>query len=302
MKRIHVFFALLLILVVTAAFGAQAEAFVIEHPLGTVTIERMPQNVVVFDYGILDALDVLGVDVAGVPGSNLPSFLSKFGSPNYVNVGTLFEPDFEKVYALNPDLIIISSRQATQYDELNRIAPTLYVEIDNSNWWGSVQKNLNLLGQIFGLEAEVKKTLMEFQETIDSIQSRASSNGLEALILMANDGALSVYGAESRFGIIHQDFGFAPADTAIENATHGQNISFEYLVRINPQIIFVVDRAAIAGGSVSARQVLDNPLVKMTNAYKNDQIIYLESQSWYVVSGGIRSTQTMMNDIEQAFK
>ena len=279
-----------------------AASLTVEHTLGSVIISEVPETIVVFDYGVLDALDVLGVEIAGLPTSNLPSFLSKFNSPDYVNVGTLFEPDFEQIYALQPDLIIISGRQAEQYDELNRIAPTLYVEIDNANWWGSVQSNLRLMGQIFGKGDEVEAVLEGLQSRINQIRARATAGGEKSLILMANDGALSVYGAVSRFGFIHQDLGFIPADQAIDDATHGQNISFEYLVKVNPEVIFVIDRAAVAGGSVGAQQVMANPIVKMTKASQADTIIYLNPHAWYVVSGGIRSTEIMLDDIEGLFQ
>ena len=117
---------------------------------------------------------------------------------------------------------------------------------------------------------------------------------------MANDGALSAYGPGSRFGVVHQEMGFPPADPKIEVATHGQNIAFEYLISVDPDYLLVIDRAATVGGSISAKQVLDNPLVRMTSAYKNDRILYLNSQVWYVASGGLTATKLMLADIEGA--
>ena len=118
---------------------------------------------------------------------------------------------------------------------------------------------------------------------------------------MANDGAMSVYGPGSRFGVIHNEFGFAPADTNIDTANHGQNISYEYLLKVNPDVILVIDRAATVGGSVTAEQVLDNPLVKMTTAAKEGQIYYLSSEVWYTASGGLQSTRIMIDDVLQVF-
>ena len=42
-----------------------------------VTLEKKPETVVVFDYGFLDTLDSLGVDVAAVSQANVPSYLRK---------------------------------------------------------------------------------------------------------------------------------------------------------------------------------------------------------------------------------
>jgi iron complex transport system substrate-binding protein len=63
----------------------------------------------------------------------------------------------------------------------------------------------------------------------------------------------------------------------------------------------VIDRAAVVGGSISAQQVLDNPLVKMTTAAQNSRIVYLNAEAWYVASGGLKAAEIMLTDIEQAF-
>lgn len=292
---------IVLALIFSLSMGIQAQSLLVEHELGEVIIPKDPKKVVVFDYGVLDALDYLEVDVVGLPGSNLPPFLTKYESKEYVDVGTLFEPNFEQIYALNPDLIIISGRQADAYDELSKLGPTLYVSIDADDYWGSVQENLRLLGQIFSKKSQVEEVIEQFAVDLKRLNTKTQASNIETLILMVNDGALSVYGPQSRFGFIHQAAGFAAADRYIEGTTHGQNVSFEYLIKTDPDVIFVVDRAAIAGGSLSAQQTLNNPLVKMTKAYANDGIIYLNSHAWYVVSGGITSTRMMIEDLLQVF-
>jgi iron complex transport system substrate-binding protein len=64
--------------------------------------------------------------------------------------------------------------------------------------------------------------------------------------------------------------------------------------------LFVLDRAAITGGEVSASNVMDNDLMKRTKAYDNDRIIYVDSHVWYVSSGGITGTLKMVEDIQSA--
>ena len=106
----------------------------IKHESGETKVPIHPQKVVVFDYGVLDSLDKLGVKVAGVPKESLPSYLSKFKADKYENVGTLFEPDFEKIHKMKPDLIIISGRSSEAYDELSKIAPTINMQVDSANY------------------------------------------------------------------------------------------------------------------------------------------------------------------------
>src|SRR5690606_32803864 len=131
--------------------------------LGTTEVTKNPQTVVVFDFGALDTLDKLGVEVKGVPQASVPGYLSKYAGEPYVNVGSLKEPDVETIYGLQPDLIIISGRQATYYEELSKFAPTIYSGVDNSNYLESFKNNVKTLAEIFDKveEAEAELTAIE---------------------------------------------------------------------------------------------------------------------------------------------
>ena len=48
--------------------------------------------------------------------------------------------------------------------------------------------------------------------------------------MLVNEGQLSAYGKGSRFGLIHDTFGFKAADDKIEASTHGQSVSYEYVL------------------------------------------------------------------------
>ena len=119
----------------------QSDEVVVEHELGKTTVEKNPEKVVVFDFGSLDTLDKLGIDVSAVPQQNIPSYLEKYESDDYENVGGLKEPDFEKLAEINPDLIIISGRQADLYDQLSELAPTIYLGVDTTDYMASFEKN-----------------------------------------------------------------------------------------------------------------------------------------------------------------
>ncbi len=154
-----------------AAVQAQAAPVTVEHELGTTVVDVNPQRVVVFDFGALDSLDVLGIDVVGLPKGNIPSYLSKYNDAKYINVGTLQEPDYEAVNALKPDLIIISSRTAAHYDELSRLAPTVYVGVNFDDYLGSVKYNLRMLGRIFGAEDKVEAELARIDTAIARVRA-----------------------------------------------------------------------------------------------------------------------------------
>ena len=161
---------------------------------------------------------------------------------------------------------------------------------------------MNILGEIFGEEKAVEKELATITKAIEELNTKVTEKGVNGLIALANDGAFSVYGAESRFGIIHNSFGVTPVDDTIEASTHGQKASFEYIVEKNPQYLFVVDRAAVTGGTTSAKELFENELMAKTDAYKNDNIVYLDPVIWYTSVGGFTSTTKMVEEINAAIK
>src|SRR5690625_4926138 len=88
------------------------ETITVQHELGETEVMKNPEKIVVFDFGALDTLDYLGIEVAGVAKTNIPSYLSHYEEDEYENIGSLKEPDFEKIAEIDPDLIIISGRQS----------------------------------------------------------------------------------------------------------------------------------------------------------------------------------------------
>ncbi|WP_061320620.1 siderophore ABC transporter substrate-binding protein [Clostridium botulinum] len=275
----------------------------ITHKLGEATLKKNPKKVVVFDYGTLDSLDKMGIEIKGLPKSNIPSYLSKYKDDKYIDVGTLFEPNLEKLNEIKPDVIFISARQSKAYEELNKIAPTIHLNTENGKYMESVKSNLEKLGKVFDKEDFVRDEIKKLDDSVKDINKKASEGGKKALVILANDGALSAYGKGSRFGIIHEELGFPLSDEHIDTAVHGQKISFEYVVEKNPDYIFVVDRGAVVqGGHKSVNKILENDLIKTTKAYKNNKIISLNPELWYISSGGIVSTTEMLKEIKDSIK
>ncbi|MEF3305964.1 siderophore ABC transporter substrate-binding protein [Paenibacillus sp. GYB003] len=280
----------------------QPAELTIKHKLGETKVKANPQKVVVFDYGVLDSLDKLGVEVTGVPQANIPPYLAKYKDAKYKNVGSLVEADFEKVAAIKPDLIIISGRLQTAYEELSKIGPTIFLAVDNAKYMDSYKENAKTLGQIFGKESQVETELGKVNETVKSVNEKVKASGKNALVVLANEGAISAYGAGSRFGIIHDVLGFAPVDPNIEVSTHGKPVSFEYIAEKNPDYLFVVDRGAAVGGEPAAKKTIENELVKKTKAFQEGHIVYLDPNYWYLSGGGLISVSEMVKEVEKSVK
>lgn len=286
----------------TKASSSEPTTIEVTDSNGIVEVPKNPEKVVVFDNGSLDTIDALGVGetVVGAPTENLPSYLDQYKEVE--SAGGIKEPDLEKINQLQPDLIIISGRQQDFLEDLNKIAPTLYLSVDAADTWTSTKQNIETLGQIFDKEKVADEKITELEGKINSVKQQATDSGQKALVVLMNEGQLSAYGNGSRFGIVHDTFGFAPADETIEASTHGQSVSFEYVLETNPDILFVVDRTKAIGGDDTQNNLETNELVKQTNAGKNSEVITLTPDVWYLSGGGIESTNLMLEDVEKAFK
>src|SRR5699024_9701957 len=277
MKKFTLLLALSAIMILISACGASGEknedkgkddsdkeTITVKHELGETEVPKNPENVVVFDFGTLDTLDQLGIDVTGVPQATIPTYLEKYGSEDYENVESLKEPYFEKIDEVDPGLIIISGRQSDLYDQLKDIAPTIYLGVDTTLYMDSFKENLATIGEIFNKEEEVEKELAAIEDSIADLKQKAESSDQKALIILANDDKISAYGPNSRFGLIHDVFGVPAVDENIEASTHGMNVSFEYVTEQDPDLLYVIDRGAVIGGESSAKQVVENELMKKT--------------------------------------
>jgi iron complex transport system substrate-binding protein len=273
----------------------------IEHIKGTVTVAADVKKAVVLDYGILDIIDALGIDVEiATAVSSLPAYLSKF--ENASSVGSLKEPDLEAIFEFEPDVIFISGRQQDYYDQLLEIAPTIYVETNGDTYLDDVKTNIGYVAQIFSKENEAEEAINKLNSLVEEVQAITAESNEKVLILLTNDGSVSVYGSGSRFGMIHDILGAKAADENIESSTHGQSVNFEYIADKNPDIILVIDRTLVVGGTNTANAVLDNDLVNGTNAAINNRIVSLNPDIWYLSGGGITSTSQMIIDVREAYK
>ncbi len=289
-----------------AAAPAEDEEFTIKHKLGEAKVKKNPAKVVVFDMGVLETLDKLGVEVAAVPQGNLPTHLKKYEDSKYKNAGTLFEPDFEGLNALDPDIIFISGRSSEAYEELNKIAPTIFMGVDTANYMGSFTENVKTLGEIFGKDAEAEQELAAINDSIKSLNDEATASGKKGLVILTTGGKVSAYGPGSRFGIIHDVFGIGAVDENLKADTHGDSISFEFVAEKNPDYLFVVDRDAVVTEegkqAEPASKLVENDLVKKTNAYKNGKIVYLDANYWYLSGGGLLSVPEMLKEVQEGIK
>lgn len=270
----------------------------------SVEVEANPASVVTFDIATLDTLDAIGAGdaVVGIPDAVLPDYLSEYA--DLPKVGTLFEPDFEAVAELEPELIVTAARSTGQFDELSEIATTIDL---TGAYAGTFDPSAGLeraaqLGEIFGKQDEVAELTAGVDELVSTIQSEAEGT---ALVLSVSGGEVGAFGEGSRFGYFFDELGWTPAVVAAElpgaeGSPHGDTVTNEFILTANPDWIFAFDRGAATGEGSSAEETLDNELVAQTTAAQDDHIVYLPASELYIVINGLTAIENVLTSVHEA--
>lgn len=283
------------------ATGEAPESITLVHSLGTTKAPYAPQRIAALDLAALDILDSLGLGdkVVGIPKKSSVSYLTSYiENSEIVNLGSVKEVDMEALNSLEPDLILIGGRLASEYENLSRIAPTVGVQIDHEGGYlTSTRSNVENIASLYGKADEAERIFADFEARIEVL--RTAAEGKTSITGLVTSGSLSTLGNGSRCSLITNEVGFENAADDV-NATHGDTASFELLLDKSPDYIFVLDRdtAINSEGAKVAKEVMDNEIVHKTNAYQGDQIVYLTPDVWYLSEGGIQATDTMLKDLE----
>lgn len=286
----------------SAAAEVPAGSVKVQTAHGEAVVPQNPERVAVYDLGAVDTLSKLGVKIGASVDAQRLAYLDA-PLKDAVKAGTLFEPNYEALNAYNPQLIVIGSRMAKDKvsDELAKLAPTIDMTAQTDNMKESAKARIDAYGRIFGKQAEADALKAEIDKTFADAKAAAQGKG-KGLVILVNAGKLSAFGPDSRLGgWIHRDIGVPAADEAIKEGSHGQPVSFEYIKEKNPDWLFVLDRsAAIGEEGQAAREVLNNPLVAQSTAWKKGQVVYLPPET-YLAAGGAQELLNAGNLLKDAF-
>ena len=263
-----------------------------------------PLRIVALNYSTIDILDKLGLGsrIVGMPkGNAVPEHLQKYNEdPNIANIGGMKSVDMEKLMSLQPDVIFSSDRTIKNYKKFSQIAPTVASYVNyKQGFLAGFAFNLKQHAKIFGKEKQANDMLAEVENKIATLKSKAT--GKTAILGLFTGGSLKVLGDKGRLSLITNDIGFTNLSTKV-NVNHGNNASYELLVKENPDYLFILDKdIAVGAKAKSATQLLDNALIKQMGAHKNGNIEFLSPGSaWYLADGGLTSINLMLANVEAA--
>ena len=290
----------------------------------TVFVPKNAQRVVVFGLGDLDSYLSLGLQervvgraiMSGTPKNledaypivSLQDF--KAGKKGVVGVsGTGItdaphDPNYSIIVELEPDLIIIESRQRSgrgssgHYQRLSAIAPTLDFGISQQNAIKNTLDNLDDLSQIYPDKATlVQNFAQDILTSIQEVHQIATESNPKTLMLLRDGETYSIHGKGGRWSMVYNELGLSQSIKEISNQAHGTDLTPDLIAKNNSDIelILLVDRA---GGSMS-NSILNHEYFKDTPAIKNNLVVDLDT-SWYFMAGGANNILTQIGEIKRA--
>jgi iron complex transport system substrate-binding protein len=168
---------------------------------------------------------------------------------------------------------------------------------------------MTILGQIFQKEEKAEIGYQTLFAKVMETRRLAQESGKKSLMIITVGNKINAYGPGMRFGFLY-DKTSLDLPTVMEKSESigikspgGKVISYEYIKERNPDYILVIDRnAATNQGGVTAKDLFDVDILKSTNAYKNNKIIYVTPDLWYLANNGYTGTMMMLDEIQNAIK
>lgn len=290
---------------------AYSQNFKLTTAQKTIQLKQQPQNIAVYDLSVLDTLNALNISANIVPQMNYQGQLANYNADQFIKAGTLFEPDVAKLTALKPDLIFIGGRSAKKLAGLEPIAPTVLLSPDTQHYMADLTQRTNSLAKAFDREKIAKQKLNE----IAALQAalKAKTQGKSAMMFFAVSDHFMPQAENDRFGYIYELTGFKsilplteksdvpkPEAGSVEalNLAKQNNEKLKTALQQHPDYLIVLDRGAVNTQKYAAKDmILKHELLSKTAAVKNQKVIFVDADSWYLTGAGLDNTIVMLKEL-----
>ncbi|MFF2780063.1 ABC transporter substrate-binding protein [Streptomyces sp. NPDC058052] len=281
----------------TAALGTDAKPGqfprTLTHAMGKSELKAAPKRVVVLDVGELDNVVSLGVQPVGYAPSEgddgIPGYLAKdAGAPK--SVGTINNLNLEAIANLQPDLILGSQlRAADKYDELSKIAPTVFSIRPGFTW----KENYLLNAAALDRTAEAKEKLAAYETKAKKLGEDVGPNKPVVSMVRYLPGKIRLYAKASFIGTILEDAGLPrPKNQQIDELA--AEISPEKIDQADGDWIFTGVYGDAKATKKDAAQ--GNPLWKNLKAVKAGQAKDVPDETWYL-GLGVTAANSVLDDL-----
>ncbi|MFZ4265786.1 ABC transporter substrate-binding protein [Streptomyces arboris] len=281
----------------TAAYGTEAEPGqfprTVTHAMGKSEIKAAPKRVVVLDVGEFDNVVSLGLKPVGYAPSEgdaaIPSYLEKgAGSPK--SVGTINSLNLEAIAGLKPDLILGSQlRAADKYDELSKIAPTVFSIRPGFTW----KENYLLNAAALDRTERAHSALAAYQAKAEKLGEDIGADKPTVSMVRYMPDRLRLYAKASFIGTILEDVGLPrPKNQQIDDLA--TEISPERIDEADADWIFT----GVYGDAKATQRdtAQSNPLWKKLDAVKEGRAKDVSDETWYL-GLGVTSAGLVLDDL-----
>ncbi|TMV45800.1 iron-siderophore ABC transporter substrate-binding protein [Paenibacillus mesophilus] len=272
----------------------------IKHAMGSVTLKKQPERVVILFNGMVDNAVALGVKPVGAVESweEKPwyNFL-RDKMTGVKNLGEETQPNVEAIIALKPDLIIgAKSRHEKLYPQLSGIAPTLMLE--NVFDW---KENLTLGAAALYKEKEAEQILKQWDKRVAEFKQQVGSSlGTTeiSIVRFESDGSARFY-VTGFAGTIFQELGLTrPKAQQVEGKTVVNLTSKEQMAQLDGDYIFDITR--FVEGDEGRRQAhtswTSHPLWKSLKGVKAGRYYPVDVVTWNLSAGAL-AAQSLLDDL-----
>lgn len=170
--------------------------------------------------------------------------LSNYPETAPISALNSFDPNVESILAFNPDLVVLNlnSMKANDVREaLEKLGVPVLMEEAPSNM-DELYEQIRILGQATGKIENSEQLISEMKD--ERAQILASVEGVEPVKFFHEiDNTLYSVTSSTFIGSVYKDFGLINIADAAEGADQSgyPQISAEFLVSENPQIVFLAD-------------------------------------------------------------
>lgn len=208
------------------------------------------------------------------------------------SVGSFSNPSVEKILALKPDLVILSSYSIALEPRLKELKiPTMYLKAERLD---DLFVNVEKLGAMFHKEKEASALNERLKKEMDALRLNPIN---KTGIFLFSSNPLMAFSQNSVIADILNLIG-------VKNLTPTSDIkrpmiSSEYILRQNPDILVMSLQAKDINALIEK-----NPVLKNTKAYKDKQIfIYDNVYSMLRISPNIiKAIKTFKQDLQDRTK
>ena len=186
-------------------------------------------------------------------------------------IGTVTEPNIEKIIALNPDLIVATKEgnYKTVIDKLIRLKLTVYVMEPYSSF-EDVCFNFQQLANYLNKSDEAEKIISNVKKEISNLSNETKNKKQEKIFWEVGANPIFTVGNQS---FVNEYNKYINGINVFGNIDmRYPNISVESVIEKNPDIILLVNM-----GDVSDQEILKWNKYKNIAAIKNNKIFLLEA-------------------------